>query len=212
MQYELLTKEEKNDHLVVTGHILNTREAEEINATFLYPKTWNGHATLWLSLKGPESILTASGPTPAAQKLLDQGIAIACPALYLQGATEQPKAGDNLKAAAKPKPDDFREFSGYTYGYNPTLLARRVHDAMTMVTMMQNRQKHPLKQLSIHGLEGAGPLALVTGALLKLPAGAVTADLEGFRFANLQSQWDVNFVPGAVKYGDVEALLKLNGL
>ncbi|SKA79603.1 Acetyl xylan esterase (AXE1) [Prosthecobacter debontii] len=204
--YEMLSKEDKTDFLIVKGRITNSRDDEALEATFLYPTKWNGEASLWLSLKGPSSILEGETPTTAAQKLLDQGIAIACPSLYLEGATEQPKAGDNLKA----KPNDFREFSGYTFGYNPTLLARRVHDAMTMVTMMQNQEKYPVKQLKIHGTEGAGPIALVTGVVLKLDG--VTAELDGFRFADLTSPWDVNFVPGAVKYGDVEALLKLNGL
>lgn len=203
VSYEMLSKEEKNDHLVVHGRIRNIRGNEDIESVFLYPKKWNGEATLWLSLKGNDSVLSSSGPTPAAQKLLDQGIAIACPTLYLQGTTEQPKAGDNLKA----KPNDFREFSGYTFGYNPTLLARRVHDAMAMVAMMQNQPKYPVKQLKIHGTDGAGPIALVTGVVLKLDG--VTADLDGFRFSGLTSPWDVNFVPGAVKYGDVEALQKL---
>lgn len=204
--YEMLSKEAKTDFLIVKGRITNSRDEETLEATFLYPTQWNGEASLWLSLKGSDSILDGETPTAAAQKLLDQGIAIACPSLYLEGATEQPKAGDNLKA----KPNDFREFSGYTFGYNPTLLARRVQDAMTLVTMMQNQEKYPVKQLKIHGTEGAGPIALVTGVVLKLDG--VTADLDGFRFANLTSPWDVNFVPGAVKYGDVEALLKLNGL
>lgn len=203
ISYEVLNKEEKADHFIIQGHIQNTRDGEALDALFLYPKSWNGTATLWLSLQGSDSVLTASGPTAAAQKLLDQGIAIACPTLYLQGATEQPKAGDNLKA----KPRDFREFSGFTFGYNPTLLARRVHDAMTMVTFMQTQENYPVTQLQIHGTEGAGPIALVTGTVLNLDH--VTADLEGFRFANLTNPWDVNFVPGAVKYGDVEALEKL---
>jgi hypothetical protein len=29
----------------------------------------------------------------------------------------------------------------------------------------------------------------------------------GFRFAKLTSQWDTGFVPGAVKYGDLPAIL-----
>ena len=34
-------------------------------------------------------------------------------------------------------------------------------------------------------------------------------DTEGFRFAGLHSFWDVNFVPGAVKYGDLPGLIVL---
>lgn len=207
VSYEMLEKEDLEDSLLIRGKIQNLRYEESLDATFLYPKNWKGEARLWLSLKGADSILNGRSPTAAAQKLLDQGIAIACPTLYLQGATEQPKAGDNLKA----KPGEFREFSGYTFGYNPTLLARRVHDALTMVTMMQHQDNYPVRKLMIHGSDGAGAIALVTGTVLDQKDITTAADLEGFRFANLTSPWDVNFVPGAVKYGDVEALLKLSG-
>jgi len=178
---------------------------EAVSATFLYPKTWNGGAVLWLSLKGDEGLLTANGPTPAAQKLLDAGLAIVCPSLYLHDAKEAPKAGDNLKAKA----NDFREFSGYTYGYNPTLLAHRVHDALTLVTMMRSHPTKPAKKVYLAGTEGAGVIAAAAGAMLHDDIAGVALDLEGFRFEKLTSTWDVNFVPGAVKYGDVDALKKL---
>lgn len=205
VKYELLTKTDRGDHLVMEGTARLATHGEEVPATFLYPKDWKGHAVLWLSLEGPASILGESGPTPAARALLDEGKAIACPALHLQGATEQPKSGDNLRA----KEDDFREFSGYTFGYNPSLLARRVHDVMTLVTLMRNQDKYPLQSLEVRGLEGAGPIALAAGAVMGLKN--VKADLQGFRFAALDTPWHIHFVPGAVKYGDVEALLKLCG-
>jgi hypothetical protein len=34
-------------------------------------------------------------------------------------------------------------------------------------------------------------------------------DTQGFRFADLTDVYDVNFLPGAVKYGDVPGLLAL---
>jgi len=205
--FELGKKEERSGYIFMDGITRHLPTGEEVPAVFLYPKSWNGEAVLWLSLKGAESVMTASGPTPAAQKQLDAGVAIACPSLYLQGAAEQPKAGDNLKA----KPNDFREFSGYTYGYNPTLLARRVHDVMTMAAMMHSHPNKPAKKVKITGLEGAGPVALAAGFMLRGSVAGVTADLEGFSFAEITSPWDVNFVPGAVKYGDVKALQKLSG-
>lgn len=200
VEYELLRKEDRGDHLMMEGLAHLSSHGEEVKAVFLYPKNWNGDAVLWLSLEGSASILGESGLKRAARAMLDEGKAIACPELYLQGATEQPKAGDNLRA----KQDDFREFSGYTFGYNPTLLASRVHDVMTMVTLMKNQPKYPLKNLEIRGLEGAGPIALAAGAVMGLRN--IQADLEGFRFADLKTPWHIHFVPGAVKYGDVEAL------
>lgn len=210
IHYEVLKKTEKTDHFIIQGRLQNDRDAEQTEALFLYPKNWQGTATLWLSLKGPVSVLNEDGPTPAAQKLLAEGIAIACPTLYLQDVKEQPKVGWNRTA----KPGEFREFSGYTFGYNPTLLARRVHDVMSLVTLMQNQEKYPLKLLQIHAQDSAAPIALVTATVLDLPPGTLSPalDLASFRFSDLQSPWHPHFVPGAVKYGDVESLLKLNGL
>lgn len=203
VDYELLSKEDRGDYLLMEGVSRLKAQGEEVRATFLYPKNWRGEAVLWLSLEGAASIHGASGPTPAARALLDAGKAVACPSLYLQGATEQPKAGDNLRAKA----NDFREFSGYTFGYNPSLFARRVHDAMTLVAMMRGRAEYPLKGLQLRGTDGAGAIALAAGALLGVTG--VEADTEGFRFADLKNPWHIHFVPGAVKYGDVEALRRL---
>lgn len=203
VEYELLSKEDRGDYLLMEGLTRLPARGEEVRATFLYPKSWGGEAVLWLSLEGGASIHGASGPTPAARALLDAGKAVACPTLYLQGATEQPKAGDNLR----PKANDFREFSGYTFGYNPSLFARRVHDAMTMAAMMRGRTEYPLKKLQLRGTHGAVPVALAAGALLSLTD--VEAETDGFRFADLTDPWSVHFVPGAVKYGDVEALRRL---
>ena len=49
--------------------------------------------------------------------------------------------------------------------------------------------------------------ALAAGALLGLTG--VEAETDGFRFADLTDPWHIHFVPGAVKYGDVEGLRRL---
>ena len=79
----------------------------------------------------------------------------------------------------------------------------------TMVAMMQSHDRWPAKDIEIIATDRAAPIALVAGALLGNAVSQIKADLSGFRFANLTSFWDVNFVPGAVKYGDVEALQRL---
>jgi hypothetical protein len=40
-----------------------------------------------------------------------------------------------------------------------------------------------------------------------LPNGKIAIDTGGFRFVDLKSYRDPNFLPGAVKYGDLPALL-----
>ena len=60
--------------------------------------------------------------------------------------------------------------------------------------------------------EGDGPLG-GRGAWPQARGGVDRAaiDTAGFRFANLKSVWDVNLLPGVVKYGDLPGLLSLAG-
>lgn len=203
--FDLGKKEENGDWFLLDGVTRNVVASEEVKCSFLYPKTWNGSTALWLSSKGPASILANGKPTAAAQKLLESGISVACPELYLQGAKENPRAGENTKS----KPGTFQEFCGYTYGYNPTLLARRVHDALTMITMMKNHPNKPTGKIFIVGVDGSAAIAAATGAMSKSVIDGIAIATEGFRFAKIDSFWDVNFVPGAVKYGDMNGLLSI---
>lgn len=205
VSYEAGAKVDHGSYLHIEGVTRNLTHGEEVSAHFLFPKAWSGKAVLWLTLKGFASL---HGTTPSAEveKLLEAGVAVVCPQLYLEGTTQQPKAGDNLKAKA----DDFREFSGYTFGYNPPLLIRRVHDVFTLIVMMQNQKKWPTKAIEIKATDGAQAIALVAGSMLGDAVTAVDADPGSFSFASLKDAWDVNFVPGAVKYGDIPALRRLN--
>lgn len=200
--FALGTKEDHGDHFILRG--ATNCGTHAIDGTFIYPKNWNNAAVLWLSLKGEESIITKSGDlTPAAKKLIAEGYAIACPSLYLQGATKNP----NVYGARK---QPYEGFAGYHYGYNPSLLAERVGDALAMVAMIRDNDKHHTDRILIAGSEGAGVIAAATTALSGSAINKLVADTEGFRFAKLHDVWDVNFIPGATKYGDVDALLKLS--
>jgi dienelactone hydrolase len=205
VSYHVGAKVDHGSYLHIQGITRNLTYSEDVPAHFLFPKAWNGKAVLWLTLKGMTSLQDES-PIPEVKKLLEEGVAIVCPQLYLESTIHQPKAGDNLKA----KPDDFREFSGYTFGYNPPLLIRRVHDVFTLIAMMKTQEKWPTKVIEIRATDGAQAIALVAGAMLGDAVTAVDADPGDFTFASLKDSWNVNFVPGAVKYGDIPALRRLN--
>lgn len=200
-------KDDRGSYLFMDGIIRLAGANEEVACTFVHPQNWNGTAVLWLSLKKNDLFIGEVNPvpTPAVMALLDAGIAIARPELYLPDATENPKAGENTRS----KPGAFQEFCGYTYGYNPTLLARRVHDAMTTVTMMKNHPQKPAGKVIIVGVNGAAPIAAAACALTRDAVAGMAIAPEGFTFAKLNSFWDVNFVPGAVKYGDMNGLLSI---
>jgi hypothetical protein len=202
--FALGTKEDKGGYILMRGP--TTCGDVSVDATFIHPKQWNNTSVLWLSLKGEASILDANGDlTPPARKLLAEGCSIVCPSLYLQGASKNP----NGHYDAKRKLDGFNSYAGYHYGYNPSLFAERVHDAVAMIAMIRDHEKHRSERIVVAGVEGAGVIAAAAVALAPSDVSKLVADTEGFRFEKLTDVWDVNFIPGAAKYGDVAGIFAL---
>jgi hypothetical protein len=106
--------------------------------------------------------------------------------------------------------NSYEGFAGYQYGYNPSLVAERVGDALAIIAMIRDNEKHRTDRIVVAGAEGAGIVAAAAAALSEGAVSQLVADLEGFSFAGLKSSWDVNFLPGAVKYGDVAGILSLS--
>ncbi len=204
-QFATRTQVEQNGCQVLRGVL--PRGAAEIPVTILRPRKSIGDVILWLSLNGAESLLNPDGtPSQAAKRLTAQGYTIACPDLYMPGATRNP----NVYASAKRKVNDSYEgFSGYHYGYNPTLFAERVRDALALTAALRHDRKHPAHHIFLAGVEGAGPIAAACTALSGKAVSHLICDTAGFRFGNLSSVWDLNFLPGAQKYGDLPGLIAL---
>ena len=203
--FNLRSQEDKGDYFLQRGSTIGDRKV--IETAFLYPKKWNRSVILWLSLKGAESVLHPDGKlSEATERMLKDGYALACPQLYLLGTTGNPK----LWAADKRNPDGSDEgFAGYHYGYNPSLFAERVRDALALIGAIRDSKEHRVERVHLAGVEGAGIIAVAATALARDIVGQLACDTERFRFAQLDNVWDVNFLPGGAKYGDVPALLSL---
>jgi hypothetical protein len=101
-----------------------------------------------------------------------------------------------------------REYLGFTLGYNRALAAQRAHDVLSLVSWLRSAATPP----TAVGLLAEKGTAAWAAAALTETHGAVdraAIDTGGFRFAGLRSVWDVNLLPGAVKYGDLPGLLSL---
>jgi len=196
------TKEDKGDYFVLHG--VADFSSEAVDCAFLYPKKWNHDVALVLSLNGEAVIINPDGsPTEQARKFLNEGVAVACPKLYMQGATRNPDVyGDRDQKG-------FEGYAGYQYGYNPSLFAERVRDALTMIAMIRDNEHHHTARIQVHGFDGAGVIAAAATALARDAVSELHVRTDGFRFAALKDVWDVNFLPGAVKYGDVTGILSL---
>ncbi len=197
---------ERDGYLEYAGYIRNEARNEELPTVFLYPKNWNKEVVLWIGGdKGKADIFGADNkPIPAVAELIKQGFAVASADLLYQG--EFLKDGNPLtqyRIVNNP-----REFAGYTLGYNHPLFSQRVHDVLTLISFMQNYKTKPQK---IH-LAGFGWAGVIAAAACAQSKGAVTSlavSTRGVRFGKITEIRDVNLLPGAVKYGDVPAVLAL---
>ena len=89
-------------------------------------------------------------------------------------------------------------------------VSSRVQAVLTdCVPAARDDKKHPAREILVAGVEGAGIVAAAATAMASDAVQRLVCDTEGFRFAKLENVWDVNFVPGAAKYGDVPAILSL---
>jgi dienelactone hydrolase len=198
-EWELADKTDQGDHLVMTGLLRNSTHGEETRVTWLYPKSWNGQAVVWLDDSGHAAVRDAE-----AKRLVQAGFTVLGADLLLQGGepvTQTP-------VVANP-----REFAGYTHGYNHTLFASRVHDVLTLVHFLRTAKvgSHPNPSVvHLAGWGGTGPVVLAARAICGDAVDRAAADTGGFRFSKLLDYRDPRFLPGAAKYLDVSGLVALN--
>lgn len=201
VEWTLKDKQDRGDHLEMTGTLTNKTYSEEIPVAWLYPKNWNGRVVIWLDDKGKSGIENKD-----VKAILAGGAAIVGADLLLQG-------GEPVKETAVVK--NPREFAGYTHGYNHALFAQRVHDVLSLVTFLRNTKvgSHPSpKTVCLAGLgEQTGPIAAAARALLGDAVDRTAIDTHGFRFGKVLSYRDPMFLPGGSKYLDLPGMISLHG-
>lgn len=209
VRLEITPREDRDGYGVQTGTVRVAQFGEEVSVVLLQPKPGkaNGTVALWLTGRGPAHLLEAGNrPSATARKLLDAGVAIACPTPYLADATEQPMNPVKNKDASR---SGWASSACYAFGYNPSLVMHRVHDAMSVAVAVANDPAVKPARILLVGSDGAGVVAAAAAAMLQSRIGGAVIDTEGFRFASLNDQWHPLFVPGAVKYGDLPGLLSV---
>jgi hypothetical protein len=189
----------------MSGLIRNKTHGEELPAAFCYPKQWNGTTTIWLSGEGKADLFTASGTLkPEAQKLVASGATLVGVDLLYQGEF----LADGKPFTKTPRVKNSRESAAYTFGYNPTVFAQRVHDVLTSVKFIKTHER-PSKRIDLVGLNGAGAWAAAARALCGEAVDRAVIDTQGFRFGKVLDIHSPDFLPGGAKYGDVPAMLAL---
>ena len=201
-----IDRKDHGDYFEFHDLLQYTAFGEELPTVFLLPKTWSGDVVIWVEGEGKQAIFDRDGvPRPEIQELLRHGMAVTSADLLYQG--EFLADGESLTQTRKVK--NPRDFAGFTYGYNPTLFAQRVHDILSLVSFVRN-DEHAPQRVHLVGLRGAGPWVAAARGLAGSQVDLTAVDTDGFRFAELTSWRDENFLPGAVKYGDLPGLLALS--
>ena len=201
-----IEKHDRGEFFEFRDLVQYSAQGEELPVVMLHPKDGVGEVVLWIDGRGKQALYTPAGtPQPQILRLLKAGRSVVGVDLVYQGEF----LPDGQPPRQARKVENPRDFAGYTLGYNPALFAQRVHDILTLISFVIHDQ-HAAGQVHLVGVQGAGPWAAVARAIAGDQVQRAAIDTGGFRFQSLTSWRDVNLLPGAVKYGDLPALLALS--
>lgn len=193
-------KQDEGDYWLFKDKIRS--DGTELPTIFLHPKNWNQNVVIWASGDGKASLWKDGELRPAARKLLENGYSIAAADLLMQGEF----VSEPLRQTRKVSNN--RDFAGYTFGYNLSLVGNRVRDLLTLLKLIEG-DDHGTEGIHMIGADGAEPLVALCGAFAGQHINKLAIVDGDFRFANVPSWRDPYFLPGAIKYGDLPAMIAL---
>jgi dienelactone hydrolase len=205
VEWQTRNRDEHGVFIEETGLARNRSHNEELPAVILWPKSVKCPPVLWIDADGKAGLFAADGePRAEIQQLLAAGAPVIGVDLLFQGEF----LADGKPVTQTRRVNNPREAAAYTFGYNDSLFAQRVHDILTVVKIA--RAEFGGRPISVVGLAGAGPWAAAACAVGEDGIGAAAVDTRGFRFGQVLDLRDPNFLPGGAKYGDVPGMLALH--
>ncbi len=202
--YDQNYKEDEGDYLHMMGLLRNVPRGEALPIAFLYPKSWEGQVVIWLTDRGKAGLLDGQNqPTAPVARLLSGGAAVVGVDLLYQG--EFLEDGGPLRQTGRV--NNTREAAAYTFGYNRTVFAHRVHDVLSVIGFALNHETTP-RRVDLVGL-GAEPAAWAVAARAQArdAVGRLAVATDGFRFAQVQQIHAPEFLPGGARYFDLPGML-----
>lgn len=195
------TKGEVVEKKLPGGEVLATTRCSRLNgdatpiAMLRGQKSESDKFVVWIHPKGTADLTNDGRPRAEVKSLLDAGLTVL--ALDVLGVGES--------AFTKPRQVN-QTYAGFTYGYNRSLLAERVHD---MLTVIRFAQLVKAKSIRVVGWDEFGVAAILATAAAGGAVSKLAADLGQFRFETITKTDDPMMLPGAVKYGGLGAFLGL---
>jgi dienelactone hydrolase len=197
------TSDERPEYQLITGLIHSDKG--QLPTVLLKPKSYRKQLVIWIDGEGKADLFDGANVRPAAKRLLDAGVEVVGVDLLYQGEF----LADGKSLTTTRRVENSRDYAGFTLAYNRPLFAERVHDLLTVIAAMRFGADSP-ERVFLIGTAGAGPIAAAARAQAGSAVDRLAIDTGHFRFANLTSIDDPDFLPGAVKYGDLPAMLALS--
>ena len=207
LEREKVQKIDRGDYLEFGDLVRYKPAGEELPVVSFFPTRteWNGKVVIWIDGAGKQALYDGDSVRQEVKDLLARGYSVLSADLLYQGEF----LADGEPISEQRKVSNDRQVAAYTYAYNHTLFAQRVHDVLTLIAFV-SQDEHGTKDIHLIATGGAGPVA----AAARFQSGKVISkaviDTDGFRFVDLGSWRDPQFLPGAVRYGDLPGLLALN--
>jgi len=216
VKWNLVNKVDAGDYLTMTGTLTVTDHGEQPPALFIYPKqNWNRQAVIWLADAGKDAMFGADGaPIPEVAALVRKGYGVVSIDMFGQGEfVEGGRAVETVRVIHRGKGDQpYRRAACYHFGYNPPLVAQRVHDVMSLVEFI-HRGEGDRKAERIHLVaigKQAGPVGLTARFVLGDRIDKAAIDAQGFDFDSVARLDHPMFLPGILRYGGIDAMWMLN--
>lgn len=204
VQFEQITNTEGEKARIVAGLLRTASQGSELPVVVLEPKAAEPRVAVWLSRDGKAGLFTAEGqPRPAIARLLDAGVTVLGVDLIYQGEF----LADGKPLEKTRRVENPREAAAYTFGYNRTVFAQRVHDVLSTVRFAKSRRDGTAVYLV--GLDGAGPWAAAALAQADNTVAKAAIDTGAFRFGNVLDIHSPDFLPGGAKYFDLPGMIAL---
>lgn len=189
-----MVPEQKDGVTLHKAHLTRKDQGEAIPTVGVMDKNFSGTVVVWIHPRGMSSLWQDGKLIPAAREIINKKGAILAADIFMTGAFASAKS-----------PPIHKNYAGYTFGYNRSLLANRVHDILTLIAWA----KKVGKKVHVMGFGEAGPWVVLARGLAGDAVERTAVDLNQFRFENIVRMDDEMMLPGAIKYGGLAALTAL---
>jgi dienelactone hydrolase len=204
--FKLTKHSEADGYHEMLGLLRNETYQEEIPAVLFRPTSWKGQTVIWIDAQGKSGLYDQQDSLRSEiRTLLDAGVEVVGIDLLFQGEF----LAEGKPVAQTRRVENKRESAAYTFGYNHTLFAQRVHDILSAVKYIKQRNSET-KVLALVGLKGAGHWVAAARAQAGGAVDLAAIDTAGFRFGKILDIRDVDFSPGGAKYGDLPGIISLH--